>query len=639
MRYRVEVADRPDALYALWDGQIFRAQRSTADESILLVALPGETPDGFDAEWNGAPAKVVPAAEAPATFGIHTYCFHDDEPYRVEPRSGEGELTLRWAGRDDEVARTLGLSDFTTTTDDPESLTVLWQERHDFADDRAPRSAPGSGDGQALLRAIGRTLLSFLPPGWQRVGAQFRQVGDYAELEVRAVADDVAVSLSAPPQLSQLFAQLRSAMYEPDTGTWFQGTYTLDASSNFDFDYDAEREPDWRLPPAGRTTARSYDIELGYYPRKRLPAWLAAKAGLPLDVTFRQARVVDSHAAGEKPVINRPPVPKEEVQRILGYLYRAPITVARPGALPDLFTPGPPNVPDAFHTDGVWIWPAAVPHYLRKYGVPPEAELLDHIRAHDYRPPYVGRLLRATAEAEILGLPYPPRTAEDLAEPDAVTRVERGAEPKPALRASEVLTVLSRRLAEYGIADNAYRIGETADGAWCLHRTAHGWEVARYTDGAPVEPRHFPRAQQAAEALLGALLLVPGRARQGASEDSEAPEPAAQASDWPILPLRGEPPLTYYRGKRLVTLPAATVVQRYGNESGNLVHPQGTQFPETSLAFEREHDVHTYLVRRPIRVLTGVTLPWGPLPGGAVAYLLPRAIGHHVESGALQRQK
>jgi hypothetical protein len=38
-----------------------------------------------------------------------------------------------------------------------------------------------------------------------------------------------------------------------------------------------------------------------------------------------------------------------------------------------------------------------------------------------------------------------------------------------------------------------------------------------------------------------------------------------------------------------------------------------------------------------LRVLTGVTLPWGPMPGGAVGYFLPRAIAQHLESGALER--
>ncbi len=640
MRHRVEVADRPDALYALWDGRIFQANPS-ADGSVLLVVPEGEeAPEGFGTTFDDRPAKAVPAQEASAglaTFAVHTYCLYDDEPYRIEPSSDEAELTLRWTGTDERLAAELGLVDFSTTTDDPESLTALWQERHDFADENMPRSEPGSGDAQVLLRAIGRTLRGFLPSGWQRVAAQFRQVGDYSELEVRAVAGDVVVALSAPPHLGQLFTQLRSAMYSAEEGTWFQGTFTLDSEANFDFDYDTEHEPSWRLAPEGRVTVPSYEVELRYFPRKRVPRWLSAKAGLPLDVQFRQAKVVDAHAPGEKPVVNRPPVPQEMVRDILNYLYRAPVVHTKPGALPDIFVPGPPNVPDAFHTDGTWIWPAAVPHYLRKYGVPPEAGLLEHIKANNFRVPYVDPQLRATAQADVLGAPRPPQTVDDAGELDPVSRVERGEEPERPLRASEVLRTLRARLDEHGVAASAYRIGEIADGAWCLHRTPQGWEVARYVEGRPVEPRYFQRVQPAAEALLGALLFFPGRARAGVDEEAEAQEPPAHATDWPILPLRGEPPLPLYRGKRLLTLSAGTVVDRYGNEAGNLVHPQDTAFTETSLPLERELERHRYRVVRPIRVLSGVLRPWGPLRGGGVGYLLPRAIGHHLESGALER--
>jgi len=621
-------------LYALWDGGMFRAQRSTADSSVLLTPLPGEEPpEDFDTEAHGTRGKVVPAADAPATFALHTYCLHDEEPYLVEPSSEDGELVLRWTGGDERRARDLGLTDFTTRVQDPDTITALWQERHDFAAADTPRSEPGTGDVQTLLKAIGRTMLGFLPTGWRRVAAQFRQVGDYSELEVKADAgEDTAVSLSAPPQLGQLLSQLRSAMYTPENGTWFQGTYSLDTERNFDFDFDTSSEPAWQLPPAGRRTARTYDAELEYFPRKDPPAWLAAKAGTPLDVEFRHARVVDGTGEGGQPVVNRPPLPQEEIPRVLGYLFRAPVVLARQGGLRDLFAPqgAPPDVPDAFHTDGTWIWPAAVPHYLRKYGVPPEPELLDAIRANQYAVPYASRSVRATAEAELLGKPRPPRAPEDVAEPSTVTKVQRGAEPR-RLRASEVLTALRLRLAEYGVPESAFRIGETADDVWCLHRAADGWEVARYAEGAPVEPRYFGRVHEAAEALLGALLLVPGRMGGGTSAVQEHP------TDWPIQPLRGEPPLPFYRNKRMVTLPVGTRLRRFGNEQGNLLHPDRTPFPETSLTFERESDLRTFVVTRPLHVLTGVTAPWGPLPGGAVAYLLPRPIGAHVESGALER--
>ena len=63
MRYRVDLAERLDGLYAVWRGQVCRAQRSTADGTVLLTALPGdEAPEDFDTEFEGQPAKVVPEA-------------------------------------------------------------------------------------------------------------------------------------------------------------------------------------------------------------------------------------------------------------------------------------------------------------------------------------------------------------------------------------------------------------------------------------------------------------------------------------------------------------------------------------------------------------------------------------------------
>ena len=216
MRHRVEVADRPDPLYALWDGRIFQANPS-ADGSVLLVVPEGEeAPEGFDTTFDDRPAKAVPAQEASAglaTFAVHTYCLYDDEPYRIEPSSDEAELTLRWTGTDERLAAELGLVDFSTTTDDPESLTALWQERHDFADENMPRSEPGSGDAQVLLRAIGRTLRGFLPSGWQRVAA-VPAGGDTRNSRSGRWRRRRRGTVGAPAS-RQLFTQLRSAMYPP----------------------------------------------------------------------------------------------------------------------------------------------------------------------------------------------------------------------------------------------------------------------------------------------------------------------------------------------------------------------------------------------------------------------------------------
>ncbi|HEY2062943.1 MAG TPA: TNT domain-containing protein [Amycolatopsis sp.] len=631
MRYRVEAAERPDGLYATLEGRTFAAERSTTDGTLLLSLLPddNDTPEGFDREHEGRPARVVLANEVPATFTLKTYCEYDNELFEVAP-GDQPDLTLRWTQHDPVRAAQLGLTDFSVTVP-AKQLTGLWQTRRDYA---AEAHTETDGDQSKLLRAIGRTLRA-VPGGWTRVGAQFRQVGDYSELEVRAIGDEngpVSVSLPAPPQLTTLFAQLRAAMYQPETGTWFQGTFTLDTEAQFDFDFDADAEPVWRLPPHdnGRPTSLPYAMELANFARspKQLPEWLAAKAETPLDVTFRQARVVDGHNEGERPVVNRPPVPPDQVRGVLDYLFRAPVAMHRPTPQPDIFAPGgPPDVPQAFHTDGAWIWPAAVPHYLRKYGVPPEPELVEHIRAAGFRPPIVRELVRATAEADVLGQPRPKRSEADLPDDTALAHVAREGDPGRPLRASETLTLLQQRLVEQGVPASAYRIGANevpVDDVWTLRRADNGWEVSRPPSTEPVA---FPNLADAARYLLGTLLMLPPR----------APDESDQPADWPILPLRGEPPLSFYRGKRLIVLPAGVTVHRYGNETGNLVHSASTRFEETSLTPTREREHQQYRVQRALRVLTGVTAPWGPMPGGAVAYLLPRPIAQHVEAGALSR--
>ncbi|MFF0144403.1 uncharacterized protein DUF4237 [Amycolatopsis sulphurea] len=631
MRYRVEASERPDGLYVQLEDRTFAAQRSTTDGTLLLTVLPDEeVPEDFDRDHEGRPARLVLANEVPATFDLRSHGEYEDELFEIAP-GDQTELTLRWTRHDSARAAQLGLTEFSVTVP-AKRLTGLWQTRHDYAE---PHPATGGGDHTKLLRAIGRTLRG-VPGGWTKVAAQFRQIGPYAELEVRAVGDEngpVSVALSASPRLSSLFAQLRAAMYQPESGTWFQGTFTLDAESQFDFDFDADREPDWRLPPidGDRPALQAYQAELTRFPRtpNHLPDWLATKAGLPLEHTFRQARVVDGHNEGERPVINRPPVPPDQLRGVLDYLFRAPVVLHRPAPQADLFAPpgAPPDVPQAFHTDGTWIWPAAVPHYLRKYGVPPEPELVEHIRAAGFRPPLVRELVRATAEADVLGRPRPPRSTADLPDDSRLAKALREGDPARPLRAAETLVLLEQRLAEYGVPASAYRIGASevpAEGVWTLRRADNRWEVSRPPS---VEPVPFGTLADAARYLLGTLLLLP----VPGTDESDQP------ADWPILPLRGEPPLSFYRAKRLVALPAGTKVVRFGNDHGNLVHAAGTRFVETSLTADRERERHEYRVQRTVRVLTGVTAPWGPQPGGAIAYLLPRPIAQHVEAGALSR--
>lgn len=356
-------------------------------------------------------------------------------------------------------------------------------------------------------------------------------------------------------------------------------------------------------------------------------------AGLPLTVTFRHARVVDSQQAGAPPVVDRPPLPEDEVPQVLRYLERQPAVLVGSGLGPDIFSGGTEtDVPESYHTDGTWIWHAGVAHYLRKYRTPPEPAFVEHMRQRGFHPPYVDKLVRRTAAADLLGRPRPPAEAKDIGPTSGDIAAALETQPDPKLEDPAVLVVLAQRLGEQGVWPEAYRIAGRGDCAWCLNAAEQGWEVAWHENGEPVEPRYFERAEDAAQYLLGTLLLHPARMTAGHRTPLET---AAELADWPIQPTEGEPPLTLLRNKRIVRLAAGTVVVRFGGDSGNLVHHDEARFPTTSLPWERERDERTFRLCRPLSVILGIAVPWAGLPGGAVSYVLPKAIKEHLADGSL----
>jgi hypothetical protein len=111
---------------------------------------------------------------------------------------------------------------------------------------------------------------------------------------------------------------------------------------------------------------------------------------------------------------------------------------------------------------------------------------------------------------------------------------------------------------------------------------------------------------------------------------------APPGSEWPITPLPGEPPLTLFRGKRMIELEPGTEIDRFGDTDGNLVYSAGTPFSERSLVPEWvDRPYHVYRVRQPVQALTGAAIPWFDQPGGGTAFLLPDAIGDLVAKGHL----
>jgi hypothetical protein len=252
------------------------------------------------------------------------------------------------------------------------------------------------------------------------------------------------------------------------------------------------------------------------------------------------------------------------------------------------------------------------------------------------------------------------------------------------------INLLRQRLADLGVPEHAYRIGEPAPRTWYLEQADDGWQVGWF-DGEFSSPMLFEEVSDASAFLLGKLLLgVPAETGAPASVVQSPPPPAQPVPDriepldapadvaipslptpvepdavteqhgehvdehvndrvpeaaappppppieWPILPLAGEPPLTLFRGKRLLELQPGTEVDRFGTPEGNLTYVAGTPFEQRSLVPDWVHrPYHVYRLIRPIQALAGGAIPWFDQPGGGTAYLLPRAVAELIDNGDL----
>jgi hypothetical protein len=272
-------------------------------------------------------------------------------------------------------------------------------------------------DQDALVKQIGLALMRTAPDDWQQINAEFRATGRYYELSAEVTGSDGNQEpWTASHDIAMHFAKLRAGMYREGRGTWFNARYQIEKPSSYNLEFD-RLEPQWRTPPP----APAFRDELHFFPRTEdnVPEWLMRKlSGLPPEQRqgrrFRLARIFDGTGPNGRPTVNRPQVSDEDRDRVLEYLDHAVLALPERGHDIDrLAQDGRPVVPVAFHTDGVWVWPAAVNYYLRRYGVPPDPELVAHARSNGFRPPEVDEQTRNAAAATITGgrPPGPPRPA------------------------------------------------------------------------------------------------------------------------------------------------------------------------------------------------------------------------------------
>ncbi|GAA3969165.1 hypothetical protein GCM10023085_59360 [Actinomadura viridis] len=110
-------------------------------------------------------------------------------------------------------------------------------------------------------------------------------------------------------------------------------------------------------------------------------------------------------------VYRRPALQGEERDAVLRYLREAPLVYDSGNPLEDDFDPArAARVPGTFRTDGTWIWLGGVPYHLEAHGIPPEPDLVEHIRANGFQVPEVGPAALADAKRTLKwkGILVPP---------------------------------------------------------------------------------------------------------------------------------------------------------------------------------------------------------------------------------------
>ncbi|GAA2426880.1 hypothetical protein GCM10010191_44380 [Actinomadura vinacea] len=244
----------------------------------------------------------------------------------------------------------------------------------------------GPVEQNEVLQEMTLLLSHALPADWEEAVVAYRALGSYTEMygQIQHKGKKLPSPYQPPAELTGLFARLREGMYRPGFGTWLTATLRLTFPATYNVRYDGDSEPSWvRRPPDG-----AGEEELQRFPRdpQHVPEWLG---GRPADGSaIPVAKPYDDSEPDGTPIFQRPEVPAEDRDALLAYLEKAPIILMAHSLSEDMMDPERPSrVPMTYHTDGVWIWPGAVGYYLREHGLPPESELVAHIRGNGFELP------------------------------------------------------------------------------------------------------------------------------------------------------------------------------------------------------------------------------------------------------------
>ncbi|RCW38806.1 uncharacterized protein DUF4237 [Halopolyspora algeriensis] len=334
---------------------------------------------------------------------------------------------------------------------------------------------------EQIARRIGVLLLQEAPEDWQQITVEYRATGEYRDLLGETARQDGSTETWQPPEeLLGIFEHLREGMYRPDVGTWISALYIVERPSSYRIDINFDEEPQWQQPLPG--AAYVDELRRYPRSEENIPDWMRARLegsssnGAPQppqlqppepqppepqppepqqappqapvgnDVTrpqeaaiaadrqeshdsstpggqqhFRTARVFDDVDEQGRPLVaTRTPVSPEESSSLRQYLENAPIVLAaRDDEVDQLAPERPAVVPATWHTDGVWLWQGALPYYLAQYGLPPEPELLEHIRSRRFVLPEIDDRTRDAAASALVDQPAPEESPAAGGAPEA----------------------------------------------------------------------------------------------------------------------------------------------------------------------------------------------------------------------------
>lgn len=277
-----------------------------------------------------------------------------------------------------------------------------------------------------------RLLTIMAPDNWTDLTYQARTVGSAFEHSLVAVdRSGVTYRIRGIDEgFPEVVQELRLTEYSHENGPWFGISVNLksDGTKVMTRRYGVAPAFEQPVPDA------AYAEDLQLFPRAdaAIPGWLREKAGLPparpaaADATadgdsaapaaqppqpaaapdeLRYAKVYDgTDQQTGAPIVHRTGLTVQEAAQILAYLKAGPIFLFGRSFDNDAFDPqSPPAVPRTFATDGTWIWSGGVAYYLEKYRMPPENDLLAHIRAQNYVLPEVTQKAKDTARDQLTG--------------------------------------------------------------------------------------------------------------------------------------------------------------------------------------------------------------------------------------------